>query len=396
MKTILLILMGILISFKANSQSFWNQLPPMGWEPWNIDHCGSSSNWDAEYYKKLADYFVSSGLRDAGYIYLTIECGDHDRDSSGQIQPDLSKFPDGFKPVTDYIHSKGLKVRTYTDAGEGKCPLTFEGKGSFGHYEDDAGNWVEWGFDGVKIDWCGGYDIMDPETQYMQFAEAIRKFSKSFQIEICCWGVGEPWNWGRYAGSMWRTGGDIDLGVKLYVAGGAWSLLIRNIDLNRHSDTSLVGPGKGWNYPDMLLIGHPKGLNEIEERTMFSMWAIMASPLFLGNDVINMPQYVKEIIMNKEIIAIDQDPLGIQGEVVQDLESGSQVWLKELKNGSKAIAVINRTAKPEKITINWVTLNIPGQWKVRDLWEHADKGTFTDEYTMKLKPHETVVIKLTK
>ncbi len=395
MKNILLILIVILISFKIFSQSSWNPLPPMGWEPWNIDHCGSSSNWDAEYYKKLADYFVSSGLRDAGYIYLTIECGDHYRDSSGHIQPDLSKFPDGFKPLTDYIHSKGLKVRTYTDAGEEKCPLTFEGKGSFGHYEEDARSWVEWGFDGVKIDWCGGYGVLDPETQYMQFTKAIRKFSKSFQIEICCWGIGEPWNWGRYAGSMWRTGGDIDLGAKLYVAGGAWSLLIRNIDLNRHSDTCLVGPGKGWNYPDMLLIGHPEGLNENEERTMFSIWAIMASPLFLGNDVTDMPQYVKDIVMNKEIIAIDQDKLGRQGEVVQDLESGSQVWLKELEDGFKAVAIINRSEKPEKITINWDNLNIPGPWKIRDLWEHTDKGTFTDEYSVKLKPHETVVIKLT-
>ena len=129
---------------------------------------------------------------------------------------------------------------------------------------------------------------------------------------------------------------------------------------------------------------------------MFSMWAIMASPLFLGNDVINMPQNVKDIVMNKELIAIDQDPLGIQGEVVQDLKSGSQVWLKELKDGSKAIAVINRTEKREKITLSWNTLDIPGQWKVRDLWEHTDKGTFTEEYVMKLKPHETEVIKLTK
>jgi alpha-galactosidase len=195
---------------------------------------------------------------------------------------------------------------------------------------------------------------------------------------------------------MWRTGVDIDCGKKIYVPGGTWSMLLRNIDANNHPDPALVGPGKGWNYPDMLLIGHPEGLSELEERTMFSMWAIMASPLFLGNEVMNMPQYVKDIVMNKEIFAIDQDPLGIQGEPVQEFASGSQVWLKELKDGSKAIALLNRSEKAEKITINWMNLDIPEKWKVHNLWEHSDKGTFADEYTVQVQPHETIVIILSK
>jgi alpha-galactosidase len=359
MKVTTIILLLTLISLKVFSQSSGNLLPPMGWEPWNIDHCGNSSKWDAEYYMKLADFFVSCGLKDLGYVYLTIECGDHYRDVNGRLQPNLSKFPDGFKPVIDYIHKKGLKVRTYTDAGKGKC-CCFEGEGSLGHYEDDARSWVEWGFDGVKIDWCGGYRLLDPNTQFLQFADSIRKVSKSFLIEICSWGFGEPWNWGKDAGSMWRTGGDIDLGKKLYVPGGAWILLLRNREANNHPDPHLVGPGKGWNYPDMLLIGHPEGLSETEEKSMFSMWAIMASPLFLGNDVMNMPEYVKSVIMNKDVIAIDQDPLGIQGEPVPEFANGTQVWLKELNGGSKAIAVLNRGEKTDKITLNWKILDIPG------------------------------------
>jgi hypothetical protein len=137
MKNIKFAVFYVLISTKAFSQSSENLLPRMGWEPWNIDHCGNSSKWDAEYYMKLADFFVISGLKDLGYVYLTIECGDHYRDSNGHIQPNLDKFPQGFKPVSDYIHSKGLKASAYTDAGENKC-CCYEGAGSLGLYYDDA------------------------------------------------------------------------------------------------------------------------------------------------------------------------------------------------------------------------------------------------------------------
>jgi len=396
MRTIgLIIIIYLFFAFQSQSQSNDNLLPPMGWEPWNIDHCGNSSNWDADYYMQLADFFVSSGLKDLGYNYLTIECYSHNRDSLGRLQPNRLKFPNGFKPVTDYIHSKGLKVRAYTDAGEGTCGC-FEGAGSLGHYYDDAKSWVEWGFDGVKIDWCGGDKILDPETQYTQFAQAIRHYSKSFHIEICCWGKGAPWLWGRNVGTMWRTSSDIDYHVRKTFDGGDWKILLRNIDFNDHGDPKYVGPGKGWNYPDMLIVGHPKGLSELEERTMFGMWAMMASPLFLSNDVMNMPKYVKDIVMNKEIIAIDQDSLGIQGSVVLEFPSFSQIWLKDLIRGEKAIAVLNRSEKTEKITLKWNELGISGIWKVRDLWEHADKGVFAEEFTVSVQAHEAIVLRLSK
>ncbi len=366
------------------------QTPPMGWEPWNIDHCGTSSKWDEDYYKRLADFFVSSGLRDLGYRYLTIECGDHYRDQNGHIQPSRDKFPDGFKPITDYLHKRGLKARAYTDAGEGKC-CCFEGTGSRGHYQDDAKSWAEFGFDGVKIDWCGGYDEhLDPKTQYTQFAEAIRKANRPFCVEICCQGRGNPWEWGRGAASFWRTSDDIDSGG----VGGDWKTLIRNLDANRHPDSRYAGTGKGWNYADMLEVGVPGGLNEIEERTQFSMWAIMASPLFLGNDVFKMPPYAKEIVMNKEVIAIDQDPLGVQGDVVKQYENGKlQVWVKPLKDGSKAVALLNRDTASRQIVVNWSDLGILGKWLVRDLWKHADKGRLTSQYSAEVPPHGTVLLK---
>ncbi|MGH9328316.1 MAG: glycoside hydrolase family 27 protein [Terriglobia bacterium] len=373
----------------------------MGWEPWNFDHCGNMYRWDEAYYKRLADFFVTSGLRNLGYRYLTVECHDHYRDKEGHIQPNLHKFPHGFKALTDYIHQKGLKVRTYTDAGKGKCGETFRGAGSLGHYADDAQTWMAWGFDGVKIDWCGGRDAgLDPKTQYSQFADAIKKTGHPFIVEICSWGRGKPWIWGRNAGTFWRTSGDIDGwtgadGRQQWGIGGNWIALMRNVDANRHPSPEYVGPGKGWNYPDMLEVGVPGGLNETEERTQFSMWAIMAAPLFLGNDVFEMPRYAREIIMNKEVIAIDQDPLGIQGDVVKQYSNGTlQVWAKQLEDGSKAVALLNRTAAAQPITVRWSDIRISGAWLVRDLWEHRDKGRFTGSYTARVPSHGTVLLKL--
>ncbi|MCL5005535.1 MAG: glycoside hydrolase family 27 protein [Acidobacteria bacterium] len=373
-----------------------NRVPPMGWEPWNFDHCGTMYKWDEQYYKRLADFFVTSGLRNLGYKYLTIECNDHYRDQNGQIQPNLHLFPHGFQAITEYIHKRGLKVRTYTDAGKGKCGNTFQGAGSLGHYDDDVHQWIKFGFDGVKIDWCGGNSLhLDPKTQYLQFADAMKKSGHTFCVEICSWGRGDPWEWGRDAGTFWRTSDDIDNWDRKSTIGGTWQGLLRNIDANRHPDPKYVGPGKGWNYPDMLEVGVPGGLNETEERTQFSMWAIMAAPLFLGNDVFNMPRYAREIVMNKEVIAVDQDPLGIQGNVVKQSDNGElQVWAKELKNGSKAVALLNRDATVHLMTVNWIDLGISGKWRVRDLWEHRDKGTFASQYSAPVPSHGTVLLEL--
>ena len=239
------VMVFILTASRANCWPPDNRLPPMGWEPWYIDHCGNQYKWDEEFHKKLAAFFVSSGLRDLGYDYLTIECGDHYRDKDGHIQPNLEKFPNGFKAITDYLHQRGLKARAYTDAGEGKC-CCFEGAGSLGHYEDDARRWAEFGFDGVKIDWCGGDSKgLDPKTQFLQFAEAIRKTNHLLCTEVCCWGRGNPWEWGRNAGTFWRTSGDLDLSHSTLKMWGDWDILMRNLDENRHPITNMSDRGKG-------------------------------------------------------------------------------------------------------------------------------------------------------
>jgi alpha-galactosidase len=392
-------LAGVLLLMTASIAQAWppgNRMPPMGWEPWNFDHCGNMYKWDDAYYRKLADFFATSGLRNLGYEYLTIECHDHYRDKNGQIEPSSGTFPHGFRVVTDYIHAKGLKVRTYTDAGKASCSATFEGAGSLDHYDDDVKQWAKFGFDGVKIDWCGGRKAgLDPETQYSEFAEAIKKGLPGFSIEICSWGRGDPWEWGRNAGTFWRTSGDIDYWGGKPSLGGAWKGLLRNIDANRHPDPQLVGPGTGWNYPDMLEVGVPGGLNETEEQTQFGMWAIMAAPLFLGNDVFNMPPYAKAILMNKEVIAVDQDPLGVQGDVVKESKNGKlQVWTKDLKDGSRAVALLNRDDAPRAITVEWRDLGISGKCFVRNLWEHVDEGTFAHRYRTRVPAHGTVLLKI--
>ncbi|MGO8734091.1 MAG: hypothetical protein ACLQVM_15060 [Terriglobia bacterium] len=208
---------------------------------------------------------------------------------------------------------------------------------------------------------------------------------------MCCWDKGKPWEWGRNAGAFWRTSDDIDSGG----IGGVWMTLMRNLDANRHPEAAYVGPGRGWNYPDMLEVGHPGGLNETEERTQFSMWAIVASPLFLGNDVFDMPQYARDIIMNKEVIAVDQDPLGIQGDVAKEYDGGKlQVWVKRLKGGSKAVAVLNRDTTTRRITLHFGDIGISGNWLVRDLWEHTDRGGLADSYTAVVPSHGVVMLRL--
>jgi alpha-galactosidase len=395
----IIILFGLIVN-SGYSQKKDNLLPSMGWEPWNINHCDTSKiKWNEVYYKKLIDFMASSGLSDLGYKYLVIECDDHYRDDKGSWQVNKEKFPNGYESITNYAHQKGLKIKAYTDAGKGRCCCFNEG--SYGHYEDDAKSWAKFNFDGVKIDWCGGdAEKLDVKTQYIDFFQAMIKYiHKPFDVEICSWGKGQPWLWGRFAGTMWRTSFDIDLvydtsDVRL---GGKWKALLRNIDENQHPDTSYVGPSKGYNYADMLLVGLPGGLNETEERTQFSLWAMMASPLYLGLDIFLMPQYAKDIVMNKEVIAIDQDPLGLQGKIIKEFkEQQIQVWSKLLKDGSKAIALFNRGETKQTISISKSDLGLSGNCFIRDLWKHEDLGKFNNLYTVWINPHETVLLKVAK
>ena len=403
---LMLILPGLLVLLAFSIQSSSGQSPDkprptMGWEPWSISHCETSEGqmYDADYYMKLMDFMESEGYRDLGYKYLIIECDDHFRDEDGNWTANTEKFPGGYKAVVDYAHERGFMIKAYTDAGAESCCCN-DG-GSYGHYEADAMAMAKFDFDGVKIDWCGGRKSgQDPRTQFTEFYEAINKhIKKPFDTEICCWGFGDVWEWGRFAGSMWRTSLDIDAEYWPYVpfVGGKWEVLLRNIDENRHSDTSMVGPGKGFNYADMLLVGIPGGLTEIEERTQFSLWAIMASPLYLSVDLFGLPDYAKKILLNSEVVGIDQDDLGLQGEVIKESEDGNvQVWSKNLADEAVALAFFNRDSISREIFLEWAEIDMGKKVNVRDLWKHEDMGTVKKKLSVEIKPHETLLYKVKK
>src|SRR5436190_10672238 len=299
--------------------------PPMGWNSWNHFGCDVS----AQLIRETADAITASGMRDAGYQYVVIDdCWQVARDRSGRIVADSTRFPGGIKPLADYVHSKGLKFGIYTDAGRRTC----QGRpGTYGSEELDARTYAEWGVDYVKEDWCNAQGL-DAPAQYAKFRDALAKSGRAIVFSICEWGSNQPWKWGPRTGNLWRTTGDIE---------DSWASMISRVDLNAQYALA-EGPG-GWNDPDMLEIGNG-GMTEDEYRAHFSLWAVMAAPLLAGNDVRTMSAATRDILTNKEVIAVDQDSLGIQGMIVELPGPDLQVWAKPLADSSRAVVLLNRSA----------------------------------------------------
>ncbi len=350
--------------------------PPMGWNSWNRFGC----NVNESLVRGMADAMVSSGMADAGYQYIVIDdCWQVSRDAAGTIVADPSKFPSGMKALADYVHSRGLKFGLYTDAGTATCSNK---PGSLNHEVQDAQTYAAWGVDYVKVDWCntGG---LDSATQYARFRDALAGTTRPILFSICNWGIDAPWSWGPEIGNMWRTTGDIQ---------DSWTSITSIIDQNG-SHASAARPG-AWNDPDMLEIGNG-GMSATEYRSHLSMWAIMAAPLIAGNDLRDMSAETLSILTAPEVIAVDQDPLGVQGIKVAD-SGGLQVWAKRLQQpGAVAVALFNRTGSTASITATWSAIGLPaGSATVRDLWARADRGTFDDSYTVSVPSHGTVLVKV--
>jgi len=350
--------------------------PPMGWNSWNRFAC----NVSAELIRGIADAMVTSGMRDAGYQYVVIDdCWQVARDRSGRIVADSARFPGGIKVLADYVHSKGLKFGIYTDAGRKTC----EGRpGTYGFEELDARTYAEWGVDYVKEDWCHS-EGLDAPTQYAKFRDAIAKTGRPIVLSICEWGTNEPWTWAPAMGNLWRTTGDI---------ADRWASMVGIVDLNTQY-ASAAKPG-AWNDPDMLEVGNG-GMTDDEYRAHFSLWAIMAAPLIAGNDLRAMSAATREILLNKEVIAVDQDSLGVQGQLIAVPGEGLQVFAKPLKDGSKAVVLFNRTSLKTPIAVGWYRLRIAGRARVRDLWAHADLGEFTDRFSATVPAHGVVMVRIT-
>ena len=356
--------------------------PPMGFNTWNRFGCNVSD----ELVRGIADAMVESGMRDAGYEYVVIDdCWQVERGDDGLIVPDPERFPAGMKELADYVHDRGLKFGLYTDAG----PKTCEGRpGSLGYEEIDANTYASWGVDYVKVDWCHS-DSLSAPVQYARVRQAFDDSGRDMVLSICEWGRNLPWEWAGEIGQLWRTTADIR---------DNWASVLWILEANnRHHEAA--GPGH-WNDPDMLEVGNG-GMTLDEYRSHFSLWAMMAAPLIAGNDLREMSDEIREILTNEEVIAVDQDPLGVQGKVVLDRGYGAQVWAKPLADGSVAVALFNQREGEMEGSISWHEIGLdPGPATVRDLWaheelQHMDDGTYATRLRRSVPGHGVVMLRVT-
>jgi alpha-galactosidase len=329
-------------------------------------------------------------MKDAGYQYVNLDdCWMNGRDASGKVQVATSKFPSGMKALADYVHGKGLKIGLYSTPGTKTCAAIYGGYsggvGSLGHETSDAQTYAEWGIDYLKYDKCTA-----ALSGFATMRDALKASGRAIFYSINP-GDGTGCVPGKCSidllktANMWRIGFDIN---------ASWNSMIGLADQNEPL-YSYAGPGH-WNDPDMLEVG--KLANETEDRAHFSLWAIMAAPLLAGNDIRSMSATTKTILTNAEVIAVDQDALGIQGHIVAKPGNNLQVWAKKL-SGTNAVAVVllNRGTSAASITVKWTDIGIPaGAANVRDLWAKKDLGSSTDSYTASSVPgHGVVMIKVT-
>lgn len=386
------------IALSVHAQKFENLVltPPMGWNSWNHFACEINE----KIIRETADAMVSAGMKDAGYLYINIDdCWHGDRDSLGFIHPDSSRFPSGMKALADYIHSKGLKFGIYSDAGWKTCG----GKpGSRGYEYQDALQYAKWGVDYLKYDWCNT-DGLNPEGAYLTMRNALYSTGRPIVFSLCEWGNGKPWLWGKNIGHLWRTTGDITNCFDCVVDHGTWKSwgIMYILDM-QDGLRSYAGPGH-WNDPDMMEVGNGMSLNE--DRAHFSMWSMLAAPLIAGNDIRKLSDETKNILTNKEVIAVDQDSLGIQGFKYSSGDS-VEVWFKPLQNNEWAACFLNRSLKIKQIAFDWNKENVidtvsgrkinsqSNLYKIRDLWTKKEMGTTEKILNAEVPGHDVLMIKL--
>lgn len=390
-----------IISFSLFAQKFEElaQTPPMGWNSWNT----FQTNIDEPLLKGMVDTYVSSGMKDAGYQYFVLDDGwmAMERDKDGNLVPDPKKFPNGIKEFVDYVHSKGLKFGIYNCAGTKTCAGY---PGTRGYEYQDARLYASWGVDYLKFDWCNTDGINAIEA-YRTMSKAIKAAGRPMVFSLCEWGSHQPWRWAKDIGQLWRSTGDIGIGfVKTKKIGDWQPLSVLDILDRQDSIRQYAGPGH-WNDPDMLEVGN--GMQYSEDKAHFSLWCMLAAPLMAGNDLRKMSEETRNILTNKEVIALDQDPLGVEAFRYYSFD-GIEIWVKPLANNNLAVCILNRSDRPQTISYNWkehlISDRVSGTsfdfnkntYQLRDLWAKKDAGTTAKAFSGNIPPHDVLVLSLTK
>ncbi|KAE8662239.1 Alpha-galactosidase [Hibiscus syriacus] len=345
--------------------------PPMGWSSWNHFGC----NIQEKLIKETADAMVSRGLAKLGYKYINLDdCwGASSRDTHGRLVPNATKFPSGMKALGHYLHSKGLKFGLYADAGTRTCTGTMPG--SLDHEGKDAQTFASWGVDYLKYDNCDNNGI-NPEDRYKKMSEALLRTGRLIFFSICEWGKEMVATWGNDMANSWRTSGDIR---------DSWDSMVLRADRNDEW-ASYAGPG-GWNDPDMLEVGNG-GMTLEEYRSHFSIWALAKAPLIIGCSIPKMTNDTYEILSNEEVIAVNQDLLGVQGKKVKK-DGHLEVWAGPLHDNKVAVVLWNRGSKKATVTACWsdVGLDPTVAVKARDLWTHSSRYALRHQLSAHLDPH---------
>ena len=363
--------------------------PPMGWNSWNHFH-GSVDEADV---KAAAKAMVTSGMKAAGYKYIIIDdTWQGKRNAEGFIQPN-SKFPD-MPGLIQYVHSLGLKFGIYSSPG----PKTCAGyAGSYGHVKQDAETYAKWGVDYLKYDLCSYGGIIHKEAgnnlakqramqeaAYEKMHKALVATGRPIVFSLCQYGTTSVWKWGAgVGGNLWRTTGDIQDNYAR----------MAHIGFTQAGLAKFAGPGH-WNDPDMLEIGNG-GMTPEEERTHMSLWAILAAPLIAGNDLADMTPTTLSILTNREVIAVDQDRLGKEGNRIWE-QGPLQVWVKPLEGGAKAVGLFNTSYNPHVMTFRLSMIGFPADAHMRDLWKHEDVRATDGKYTVEVPGHGVVMLKVTR
>ena len=382
---------------QVNHSNSGKSVPPplMGWSSWNAFRVDISE----DIIKNQADLMVEKGLKDAGYLNVNIDDGFfNERDSNGNMQANTRRFPNGLKPVVDHIHSLGMKAGIYTDAGNNTCGSMADkdhagvGAGIYGHEEQDAQLYFgDWGFDFIKIDYCGGSFLgLDEEERYTSIRKSIDKVNKDVSVNICRWAF--PGTWAENIANSWRISGDIN---------AHWNSLKYVVGKNLY--LSAYARNGHYNDMDMMVIGFRdsckvggEGLTPTEEEAHFGLWCIMSSPLLIGCNLATMPESSLQLVTNKELIALNQDPLGRQAYVVQH-ENEGYVLVKDIeqqRGNVRAVALYNPSDTVCTFSVPFSTLEFGGNVKVRDLVKHNDLGTFSGTFEQTLPAHSGMFLRM--